>query len=296
MARRRSSTDDSPSPRTPSLTSSRSEVEEKLNARINLGTIIRATDINSEEKLDELRNERSKWDSYNKEFLLRCFDTPSISDEYSNVRGRGAIHMNMTLRELVDGFRGSVKSQLVSLQSILEKLELIPEATNAISVRPETDSPADQDRLSTSEVFIVHGHDEVAKTSVARFIERLNLKAVILHEQPNLGQTIIEKFEANASSAGFAVVLLTPDDVGAPEGQPEDAARRARQNVVLELGYFCGKLGRSRVCVLYKDGVEIPSDYLGVVYTLLDSDDGWQLKLAKEMKAAGLNVDLNKAI
>jgi len=91
-------------------------------------------------------------------------------------------------------------------------------------------------------------------------------------------------------------VLLTPDDIAAPRENPDQIASRARQNVVLELGYFCGALGRSNVCVLYRGDVEIPSDYIGVVYTPLDEGDGWHLKLAKEMKESGLTIDLNDAI
>jgi predicted nucleotide-binding protein len=71
---------------------------------------------------------------------------------------------------------------------------------------------------------------------------------------------------------------------------------RARQNVILELGYFLGRLGRSRVCALYVEGLEIPSDYSGVLYVKLDGDGGWRLNLAKELKAAGLPVDMNKAL
>ena len=86
---------------------------------------------------------------------------------------------------------------------------------------------------------MVHGHDEAAKEAVARFIEKLDLKVTILHEQPNAGRTIIEKFEAH-SSVNFAVILLTPDDVGAPREKSTDGQARARQNVIFELGYFTG--------------------------------------------------------
>ena len=142
-------------------------------------------------------------------------------------------------------------------------------------------------------VFIVHGHDEIAKVNVARFIEKLGLTPIILHEQLDKNQTIIEKFETNALSAAFAVVLFTPDDIGASQADRENLKARARQNVLLELGYFWGTLGRSKVCVLYKEEVDIPSDYDGVIYTVLDNNNGWQLKLAKEIKSAGLIVDLN---
>jgi predicted nucleotide-binding protein len=142
-------------------------------------------------------------------------------------------------------------------------------------------------------VFLVHGHDDAVTTTVARFLEKLDLHVIILHEQPNMGRTVIEKFEAHAD-VGFAVVLLTPDDVGglASTGQLNP---RARQNVILELGYFIGRLGRSRVCALYIEGVEIPSDIHGVLYVPYDTANGWRVKLANEIKAAGITVDLNRA-
>jgi len=137
----------------------------------------------------------------------------------------------------------------------------------------------------SKKVFVVHGHDSEAKESAARFIERLELEAIILHEQPNAGRTVIEKFE-QYTDVGFAVVLLTPDDVGAAKDKRASLQPRARQNVVLELGYFLGKLGRSRVCALYKSGVEIPSDFDGVLYIELDDKGAWRTKLAQELSNA----------
>ena len=145
-------------------------------------------------------------------------------------------------------------------------------------------------------VFIVHGHDSLVKTDVARTVEKLGLDAIVLHEQPNEGKTIIEKFERDASQVSFAIALLTPDDIGYPKNKPDEKKLRARQNVILELGYFCGILGRSNVCVLYKGNVEIPSDYLGVVYVQLDEAGAWRFNLAKELKRSGMAVDLNKLV
>jgi predicted nucleotide-binding protein len=144
-------------------------------------------------------------------------------------------------------------------------------------------------------VFIVHGHDEQVKESTARFIEKLGLNAVILHEQANEGKTIIEKLEKH-TDAGYAVVLFTPDDVGASAESKDSLQPRARQNVLVELGYMAAKIGRDKVCVLRKGGVEIPSDYLGVLYVDIDAAGAWRLKLAKELKVAGLKVDLNEAM
>lgn len=145
-----------------------------------------------------------------------------------------------------------------------------------------------------NDVFIVHGHDAEAKESVARFIEKIGLKAIILHEIPNIGRTIIEKFEDH-SNVGFAVVLLTPDDLGTHKDKPEALEPRARQNVIFELGYFIGKLGRERICVLFKENVEIPSDYKGILYIEMDQAGGWEQKLAKEIEA-GMKRDPAKLL
>jgi predicted nucleotide-binding protein len=149
--------------------------------------------------------------------------------------------------------------------------------------------------VSGSKVFLVHGHDESAREGTARYLERLHLEPIILHEQPNAGQTIIEKVEKYGGVA-FAVVLLTPDDIGAPRDKANDLRPRARQNVILELGYFLARLGRKHLAALVKGDVEKPSDYDGVVYIQMDDAGAWKLQLARELKTAGLNVDLNDAI
>ena len=145
-----------------------------------------------------------------------------------------------------------------------------------------------------SKAFVVHGHDDLMKVSVARFIEQLQLEPIVLHEQPNSGRTIIEKF-IDYSDVGYAVVLLSGDDRGGVAAEAVESYRlRARQNVIFELGFFIGKLGRSRVVALHREGVEIPSDYTGVLFVPFDSSGIWQLQVAREMRAVGLKVDLNK--
>jgi len=151
-----------------------------------------------------------------------------------------------------------------------------------------------RERPVSKRVFVVHGHNEAALSKVARFLEHVGLDPVVLHEQPNKGRTIIEKFEAH-SDVAFAVVLLTGDDVGYANRADAQAAKpRARQNVILELGYFLGKLGRERVCPLCEEGLETPSDYDGVVYVPLDAAGAWQMSLGRELREAHLPVDLNQ--
>jgi hypothetical protein len=124
--------------------------------------------------------------------------------------------------------------------------------------------------------FIVHGHDNETKLAVKNYLQnRLHLpEPIVLHEQANLGRTLIEKFEDYSAGVDLVFVLLTPDDLLATSGTGEDEKRRARQNVILELGFFLGKLGRlsGRVFLLHKGLLELPSDLSGVIY--LNIDDG----------------------
>lgn len=196
------------------------------------------------------------------------------------------------LREVQNGYREGIHRCIVELHTLRDLFaERIADSQQQVT----SSIPAKQGVRQSRRVFIVHGHDSAAKESVARYLTKLDLDPIVLHEQPNAGRTIIEKFEAHADVA-FAVVLLTPDDVGHPIGIATEAKPRARQNVILELGFFTAALGRSRVCALYIGGVEIPSDFSGVLYHELDSGGAWRLMLARELKAGGLDIDMNRAL
>ncbi|MCA1456977.1 nucleotide-binding protein [Bradyrhizobium sp. BRP22] len=139
-------------------------------------------------------------------------------------------------------------------------------------------------------VFVSHGHDEKAKADVESFLENCGLKPIILADQPNAGRAILEKFEAYGD-VGFAIVLLTADDLGrAKSGFDTDMRPRARQNVIMELGYFMAKLGRGRVCVLLQTGVEIPSNISGIVAIRYSDESKWQNDLRRELEHAGLKL------
>lgn len=140
-----------------------------------------------------------------------------------------------------------------------------------------------------SKIFIVHGHDGELKESVARLIEHQGIQAIILFEKPNQGKTLIEKFESY-SNVGSAICLFTKDDLGKAKNESEEKYR-ARQNVVLETGYFMGKLGRNNIVILADSGIEMPSDLSGVVYT---NTANWQFELLKELKFFGYNIDFNR--
>lgn len=148
--------------------------------------------------------------------------------------------------------------------------------------------PMPSGEFNTKQVFIVHGHDDIAKLEMASFIRSLGLEPIILHLQASSGRTIIEKIE-HYSNVGFGIVLYTPCDVGFKVGTLT-SSYRARQNVVFEHGYLIGKLGRPRVAAIVKGQVETPNDISGVVYIALDGVGSWREELIKEMKAAGYHI------
>lgn len=165
-------------------------------------------------------------------------------------------------------------------------------AADAMTSTATSAAPADH----PTRVFIVHGRDDARKFELASWLQTVTgEQPVILHQQPNGGQVLIEKLEEHGGGAGFAVVLLTGDDVGRAKAlEPSDDQTRARQNVVFEMGFFFGLIGRSRVAVLYEPEVELPSDINGIVYTELDNAGGWKPKLASELDRAGIHVDWAK--
>lgn len=143
-------------------------------------------------------------------------------------------------------------------------------------------------KFNDSQVFIVHGQDEIAKLDVTNFISSLGLTPIILHMQASSGMTIIEKIEYY-TNVGFGIVLYTPCDIGQKAGALV-GKYRARQNVVFEHGYLVGKLGRPRVSALVKGEVETPNDISGVVYVEMDNAKIWQDQLKIELRGAGYNI------
>ena len=280
----------------PRLLVSREEAEEKIQERIDAGKILRDQPIDSDDEYESVGKKVVNWSIYNKDLLNKLFESPALANGYEDYiyedldydEFDGLLCINRIqdqedyLRYKINKHRTYMSDSISSLEGIRDRLELFEE-------------PDPPKRIFGDKIFIVHGHDEAAKLKVARFIENQDLTAIILDEQP-IGHTIIDKFEEHADEAGFAIILLTGDDIGAPKDQKDNLQPRARQNVILEFGYFLAELGRKRIGVLYEESVELPSDIKGLEYVPLDNADGWKIKLAKGMRAAGFTVDMNKIL
>jgi predicted nucleotide-binding protein len=277
------------------LLTTREDARSRLQARIEKGLELKQRGVDTRESFDALSNDYSKWDSFNSELLKRLFTTEELAKEY-DYWGAMAISMREpSLGEKIADVYKDVDKKIHRLDSIIERLELIPlnsVAASAASTMPETSSPA----LRTKRVFVVHGRDEVAKTSLEVFLHEIGLEPIVLHRQADEGMTIIEKFEKH-SDVGYAFILLTPDEVaylasddGKPDGQ-KTKEFRARANVIFEFGYFVGKLGRSRVCCLYTGNVSLPSDVSGMIYKRYErSIEEVAYSVIKDLKASGYAV------
>lgn len=225
-----------------------------------------------------------------KDTLIRCFGENTTAYRTYQSAAALAYYPMVVARDSRPNYIGPVD------RNIKNAIALLAQAQRSLnedladiehSTAPEVSSP--NYKSLSKRIFLVHGHDEGPRETAARFLEKIGFEPIILHEQANRGRTIIEKIEANRD-VGFAVVLLTPDDEGCVKGGTSEP--RARQNVLLELGYFLGYLGRDKVCALKKGVLEIPSDFAGVVWTSMESD-GWKQALSLELQDAGYEIDWN---
>jgi predicted nucleotide-binding protein len=229
-------------------------------------------------KLDALRK-RAKL------IITKVFGRSHYEDDLEAIKFHAATYQQAVKLGVAEGAwkRGTEKFKNLC-NTMLEDLTL---SSTAAMTKSQTKS---------NRIFVVHGHDNEMKEAVARTIEKLGLDAVILHEQVNKGApTLIEKLLQN-SDVSFAIILLSPDDVGYPKDTPDKARPRPRQNVVFEFGLFVGKLGRANVFVLHRkvSDFEMLSDFAGGVYQEFDGAAAWRYELGRELGAAGYDIDLNK--
>ncbi|CAI8206919.1 MAG: Uncharacterised protein [SAR116 cluster bacterium] len=286
-------TKSTPPPEPTHLIRAKGQFKSELQERIVKGEEILKRNIQTVEDFENLKSDYSAWHDYNLELLKQSFNEPynEYRKSYDQVGSFGGIFFGggrtspaQELKEFNDKFN----SKIDNLKKLIQKADLLKSSEVEATVAVQ-----DVQELDQSQVFIVHGHDDLAKVETARFIEKLGFEPIILHEQVNAGQTIIEKIETY-SNVGFGVVLYTPCDIGAKKGEETELRHRARQNVVFEHGYLIGKIGRKNVAALVKGDVETPNDISGVVYITMDND--WKLDLAKELRNSGYPIDMNKVI
>jgi len=259
--------------------------------------------IVAQTSLEDWVAKKKRWIGLTSNALRDVFATREPAEAFNKAAtNRGTATSDRDPQQRLDDETVAVDGGLGQLRNLKEQLEQDrrdseqPEQIR-VDLREKRDVPPLQDvppLAQTASVFLVHGRNESVKAQVARTLEMTGQHPVkILHELPDRGRTVIEKFEEEASNAAYAVILITGDDVGRFGDEPLEQPR-ARQNVLFELGWFAGRLGRNQVTLLCEPQVELPSDYRGVAYTVLDEHGAWKSQLILELQAAGLDFDANK--
>lgn len=263
-----------------------------LDERISLGEELYSRPVQTQTDFDKNKEDYYSWSDYNSEYLKQAFNKENneYKKSYDDVGSFffGSIGGRTSPAQELKDFKDKINNKLSNLKKLRAKTDLLKTSSVGSEV-----SIISNIELDKSQVFIVHGHDDVAKTKTARFVEKLGFEAIILHEQASSSKTIIEKIE-EYSNVGFGIILYTPCDIGGKKNANPDLKSRARQNVVFEHGFLIGKIGRSNVCALVKGDIETPNDISGVVYVSMDEADAWRYTIARELKKAGYDIDMNK--
>ena len=239
----------------------------------------------------------AKWREHTMAELKAVYDGDDIPHEF-DIGTTTTKHSSQ--RSTFESAKSALELGLWQLGKFVDRLPLAeePEPLQSRPGKADQAPPGGGASAGGPNVFIIHGRAAGGfRDSVSRFIEQLGLTPVILAEQASAGRTLIEKFEANALDVGYAIALLTPEDCGyGPGEEPPPRPNRARQNVILELGYFMASLGRKNVVALQQEGLEVPTDILGIVYIPLDESGAWRTLLVRELQAAGYEVNLGKLL
>lgn len=286
------------------LVKSREEVKSLLEAQIEAAEPILAMQVSKgakynydmfgtarsrsfeydEAQKDEFLRQLQVWNNMCREIFIRSFEHPNNTD----LAGFDHNTPSYIISDIVEEYKSSIRDKIAYIKGFIQRMNIIP-----CKVESQAVSPKETIKKDTNNVFIVHGHDSNTRNEAELLVKQLGFEPVVLFKKPNMGDTIIEKLLRESSEAAFAIVLYTRCDEGKAV-EEADLKPRARQNVVFEHGLMCGLLGRKNVVALVEEGVEIPGDLSGIVYITLDSAKRWQFDVAREMKASGLAVDLNK--
>jgi predicted nucleotide-binding protein len=310
------------------------ELTEKLIMRIKIGEEFLRRQIQTRSQLSITQKEYEIWNDQNSVLLKLAFNEPDneyrAGYDYINIKGtffrdafieeeRDILFIDIRnkiefLSQLVEklprikykqqkqAYRQTKKDEVFLNDKVEEKKEANQQAKkdeifldDKIEERKDAHQQTKKDEMtSNNKVFVVHGHNDEVKLNVVRTLEKLGIEPIILHEKGNEKNTLIELIENN-SDVAFAIVLLSDDDVGKAQ-KDKELISRAGQNVILELGYFIGRLGIDRVCALHNNKIELPGDKHDLVYISVDPSGHWQIDLAKKLKSAGYKLDINNII
>lgn len=269
------------SPERLKLTCSRADAQRRLLIQVDRGNELlpRVTSVRDEAALDSVEAEYETWYEFNCRLLKQIGTTEELFDAYPPSGPQVLTTADLQFAKMVQNLATSLKGCIRSLESISDQLDLVDEIE-------KPSAPAPSPTTASPHVFIIHGHDYQAAIELKELIDECfpSLTPVLLAREAWRGRTVIEKFEEEASKCGFAFAVFTPDD-NVQAGH--DEYQQMRPNVVFELGWFYGKIGRRRTCILYKQGTQIPSDLAGLGWHGFDTSvKQAYYEIEKELRAA----------
>ena len=256
-----------------SLKSPLDEVEFILQKQIDKGNELLEIPLPTSASLKAAEKLYNHWNSENFDILKKVFLYSDIARDYSTSHWSiGSIFISdLNLGEKVEKLHSNIRFRISRLDSILSGVRLLADERQTSAV--------------SDKIFFVHGTDCDASARVISFLHELGLQTIKMKELAHAGKTIIAEIQKR-SEVGYAVCLLTPDNLG---GTSVDALHfRADQNVILQLGIFVGILGRENVSSLYVEGVELPEDYHGFEHIEIDRTNKWKSILLEELNRAGV--------
>jgi predicted nucleotide-binding protein with TIR-like domain len=234
-------------------------------------------------EVDALERRARQWTDSNRTWLDKALGG-EVAAEYrtASTHHHGFSASIDPVRTLIS-LRNAVESEISQLRSIRDRLGMW-------ASEPDIVPSSHSSEASDAPIFIVHGRDTKSAESVAHTVgTATGRRTIILRDQPNMGRTLMEKFEQHAIEASYAIIVLTADDKGSLVDEI-GTRPRGRQNVIFEMGYFYGLIGREHVSVLLQSGIEKPSDMDGIVYITYDDNGAWKTGLFRELQSAGINI------
>lgn len=266
------------------------EAYSRIKSRIKKGIELKKSIINTVADYQRAEEEKELWHSFNYEMLLGLFDSDVLAREYLG-SGFPDSYIKPKLSNIHNLFNTSMERKIKALERILDMLDFIAEIKGT-----GASSPDQSHRSPTQDVvFAIYGGDQTAKQAVTAFIEKLGLRTRIVDSKPHYSTYTNDLIDRNLKYA-FAIMVLTPADIGYPQSNPQQPRIRASQSDILKLGCFLGELGKGKVCALFQEDMELPTGNDGIAFIELDNKEGWQLKLAKQIANAGIDIDINRAL
>lgn len=286
-------------PMTVKLVGAKSDAVRLLRVHVERGRSLRSSTPTSRQHVDELRARKDEWVADTIELLRRIFDAPTVADGFAETGGRFA-NYPAEMPAAGETFTEEIELRINRLLTVLKRIEstndtpaapapvrdpaAIVSPPAAATPTPAVTSPA----IAKAVLVVANGVDAKFTESVGEFLGRLGLSPTVQVREPGKPAEL-----SLDTGAGFAVMILPRED--ADHARP-DSQTPLRSDVAFDLGFLCGRVGTSRIAVLFPQGADGFNCPRQIPHIPLDSAGGWMLHLARQMRKSGVEVDLNRVL